>query len=128
MKREQRQKLGDPPFVDRTMEYFKRHYLEHVYTLEDDELRRRVRHGIDKARGYGLTWESSLTIFVAHMLTINPKFDEQRAIHEVLVDPAIPGDERMEALLGLVEDEDWDEAEKQCDPEEYWRTIRDGGG
>ncbi len=124
IKREQRQKMGDPPFIDRTVEYFKEYYIEHVYDIEDDELHMRVKHGVEKARGYGLTWESSLTIFIAHMLTINPEFDKQPAIQKVLVDPAIPGDERMQALLGLVEDDEWEDALKQCDPEQYWRDLR----
>jgi hypothetical protein len=132
IKREQRQKMGDPAFVDRLMEFLRRNYPEHLYMVRDDELRLRARHGIEKGRSYGLTWESSLTIFVSHMLTIHPEFDSQRAIKRVLIDPAIPGDEKMRALLGLVEDSDWEEAATGVDPNEYWKRVREdrrnGGG
>lgn len=125
IKREQRQKMGEPAFIDRTAEWFREYHLSHVWDLDDDELRMRVRHGVDKARSYGLTWESSLTIFVSHMLTINPDFDRHPAVQAVLVDPEIPGDEKMQALLGLVDDDEWEEAAKQCDPREYWDAVRE---
>lgn len=125
IKREQRQKMGEPAFVDRTMEWLRVNHLPFVHDLDDDELRLRVRHGVAKARGYGLTWESSLTIFVSHMLTINPEFDKQPAVQAVLVDPTIPGDEKMQALLGLVDDDEWEEAAKQVDPAVYWDALRE---
>ncbi len=125
IKREQRQKMGDPAFVDRTAAYLREYHLPQTYDLEDDELRFRARHGVEKARRYGLTWESSLTIFVSHMTTIHPAFDEQPAIQAVLVDEAIPGDEKMQALLGLVEDDEWEEATNQGDPTEYWKRLRE---
>lgn len=125
VKREQRRKMGEPAFIDRTVEWVKYNHRPYVYDLDDDELRLRVRHGVEKARGYGLTFESSLAIFVSHMLTINPDFDRQPAVQAVLVDPKIPGDEKMQALLGLVDDDEWEEAAKQCDPAQYWDGVRD---
>jgi hypothetical protein len=128
VKREQRQKMGESAFVERTMEWLRENHLSFVYDLDDDELRLRVRHGVAKARGYGLTWESSLTIFVSHMLTINPEFDRQPAVQAALTDPTIPGDEKMQALLGLVDDDEWEEAAKMCDPVLYWDAVRATSG
>lgn len=125
IKREQRQKMGEPAFIDRTMEFLRYNHLPVVYDLDDDELRMRVRHGVEKARRYGLTWESSLTIFVSHMLTIHPDFDKQPAILAVLTSPKIPGDEKMQALLGLVNDDQWEEAANQGDPKDYWDKVRE---
>jgi hypothetical protein len=125
IKRDQRQKMGDPAFIERTVEWLRYNYVDHVHPLDDEELRRRVRHGVEKARSYGLTWESSLTIFVTHMLTINPAFDEHPAVRAVLVDPEVPGDEKMQALLGSVEDDEWEEAAKQREPDEYWERLRE---
>jgi len=124
-KRAQRQKMGEPAFIDRTAAHMREFHLPQVYHLEDDELRFRVRHGVEKARRYGLTWESSLTIFVSHMTTIHPAFDEQPAIQAVLTDVTIPGDEKMQALLGLVEDDEWEEAANQGDPAEYWKRLHE---
>jgi hypothetical protein len=127
VKREQRQKMGEPAFVDRTVAFFRHNYLEHVYMLDDEELYRRVVHGIAKARSYRLTWESSITTFVAHMLTINPEFDKQRVIHRVLMGQtaeSIPYNVRLSAMLGLVSDDDWEEAAALGDPDEYWARVR----
>jgi hypothetical protein len=128
IKREQREKMGEPAFIDRTVEWLRYNHLPFVHDLDDDELRLRVRHGVEKARGYGLTWESSLTIFVSHMLTINPDFDRQPAVQVALTDPKIPGDEKMQALLGLVTDDEWEEAAKMVDPALYWDAVRKASG
>jgi hypothetical protein len=125
IKREQRQKMGEPAFLERTAEWLREYHRDHTWQLDDDELRMRVRHGVAKARRYGLTWESSLTIFVSHMLTINPEFDRHPAVHAALTDPKIPGDEKMQALLGLIGDDEWEEAARQCDPNEYWDAVRE---
>ena len=125
IKREQRQRMGDPAFVDRTVDRVKRFYLEYVYMLEDQELRFRVKHAIEKARSYGLTKESSISVFVAHMLTISPEFDKQDAIQDALHDPDLAPDNRMQAMRATVFDEDWEEATKQCDPAAYWAKIHE---
>ena len=123
--REQRQKMGDPPFVDRTVDRFRTYFLEHVYMLEIEELRFRVKHGIAKARSYGLTYESSITTFVAHMLTLNPDFDKQLAVQRALHDPEIEPDGRMGAMMATVDDEDWEAAAEQCDPTVYWAKLHE---
>ena len=125
IKREQREVLGEPAFVDRLIAYLRRAHLEWVYALSDDELRMRVVHGLAKGRGYGLTWEFSLTVFVSHMLTIGPEFDKEPAIQRVLRDESIAPDSRMEALLGrAVSEDDWYDAVAMCDRDEYWAEVR----
>jgi len=123
IKRQQREALGEPAFEDRTMARLQRYYGEHVVRLDDDELRFRVRHAIEKARSYGLTFESSISTFVFHMMTIHPAFDRQKAIQKALHDPDLPPDGRMTAMMGTVEDEDWEEAARQGDAEAYWAEV-----
>lgn len=125
IKREQRQRMGDPAFVDRTVDRVKRFYLDYIYMLEDQELRFRVKHAIEKARSYGLTKESSISVFVAHMLTLGPEFDKQSAIQAALHDQDLAPDNRMQAMRATVFDEDWEEATKQCDPTTYWAMIHE---
>ncbi|EYF04382.1 hypothetical protein [Chondromyces apiculatus] len=122
--REQRQKTGDPAFVDRVMTHFRRYHAEAVAILPDDVLRRRVTHGIERGRTYGLTWEYSLTVFLAHMMRIHPEFDRHPAIQRELHDPARgEPDERIDALATHVSEQAWDEAAQQGDPEAYWSAI-----
>jgi hypothetical protein len=130
IKKAQREVMGEPAFVDRTIAFMKRRYLGWVHFLSDDELRMRVLHGIEKGRSYGLTWEQSLVVFVTHMLTIGPEFDKHPAIQRVLRDSSIdPPDRRMEALLGRdVSDDDWEESSDMCNPDEYWSRVRERMG
>jgi hypothetical protein len=130
IKKAQREAMGEPEFVERTIAFIKRRYPGWVYPLSDDELKMRVLHGIEKGRSYGLTWEQSLVVFVTHMLTIGPEFDKQPAIQRVLRDSSIdPPDRRMEALQGRdVSDEDWDQSCAMCDREEYWSYVRERMG
>lgn len=122
--REQRQKVGDPAFVQRVVTHFRRYHLEAIHTLPEEVLRRRVEHGIEKGRSYGLTWEYSLTVFVAHMIRIHPEFDRQPAIQRELRNPARgTPDERIDALATYVKPEEWEEAARQGDAEAYWRAI-----
>lgn len=121
--REQREKVGEPAFVSRLVQHFQLHHLEIIYFLPEPVLRRRLRDGLVKARSYGLTWEYNLTVFVAHMFRIHPEFHLQTTIHRVLTDPAIPPDDRINAMPELVSGNDWEEASRRGDPEDYWRAL-----
>jgi hypothetical protein len=130
--REQREKAGEPAFVDRVVRHFRRYHMEAVCALPDEVLRRRVVHGIARGRSYGLTWEYRLTVFVAHMIRINPEFDKQPAIQRALRDPNVEPDRRIDALAANVTPDEWEAAARQCEPEAYWRAAGapapDGGG
>ncbi|WP_437538983.1 hypothetical protein WME79_22890 [Sorangium sp. So ce726] len=123
VKRHQRSQAGDPAFVDRTAAHFRRFHGDATAGLSDDELRFRIRHGIERGRAHGLTWESSLTVFVAHMIEICPAFDEHPAAARVLADEAIPADERVEALLSHLSEDEWEEAARMGDPAAYWARV-----
>jgi hypothetical protein len=121
MKREQRRAAGNSTFVDRMVSHMRNYHAETVAALSDRELRSRVRHGIERGRTHGLTWEYSLASFVGHMFEICPEFDKHPAIERVLRDESIEVNRRVDALLGYVTDDEWEEAAKQCDAEAYWR-------
>ena len=121
--RDQREKTGEPAFVERVLQHFRLYHLDIIYLLSEVELRDRVRHGLAKGRSYGLTWEYNLTVFVAHMFRIHPEFHLQPAIHRVLTDPAIPPDDRINALPAKVNHDDWDDAYLRGEPEAYWQAL-----
>jgi hypothetical protein len=124
IKRELRSHLGEPAFEDRTILHFQIMRPGMAYRITEHELRRRVRHGLAKGRSYGLTWEYSLTLFLAHMLVINPRFDEHPAMQAVLRDASIPPDERVDLLTSdRVSSEQWEEAQAIGDPAEYWAMV-----
>lgn len=129
IKREQRSRIGEPAFEERTFDHFRIMHPQMAWRLPDRELRRRIRHGLAKGRSYGLTWEYSLTLFLSHMLEINPRFDEHPAIQSVLLDESLPPDERIDELTSeRVTDEQWEEAAALGDPSEYWSAVGSESG
>jgi hypothetical protein len=121
--RDQREKVGEPAFVERVAQHFHLFHLEIIHFLPDLVLRKRIRHGLAQGRSYGLTWEYSLTVFVAHMFRIHPEFHLQPAIHRGLTDEAVAPDDRINTLPAVVKDSDWEEAASRGDPEAYWQAI-----
>jgi hypothetical protein len=102
-------------------QFIRAEHPEAVQALSDEELLRRVTLGIERAGSHGLTWDASITAFVAIMFEVAPTFDEQPAIARVLKDESIPADERIDALWDRTTDEDWDEAEARARfAEAFW--------
>lgn len=83
--------------------------------VDDAHLRTMVRHGIEKAKRYGLTWESSIGKFVGLMFGIAPNFDEHLAVQAILVDPLIAPNERVEELFRRLKPEQWEGAVRRYD-------------
>lgn len=120
---EQRRIVGEPAFVDRVVFHFIRYRHQQIDDITDRVLRHRIEHGLAVGRTYGLTWEYSLTVFVAHMMGINPEWHLQPALHRALLDEALTPDRRMDALFGQVTDDDWEEAAVHCDAAAYWQRT-----
>lgn len=107
--------------------YIRAEHPDAVQAISDEELLRRVSLGIARAESHGLTWDSSITAFVAMMFEVAPTFDEQPAISRVLKDESIPADRRIEALWERTTDEDWDEAEARAPlAEAFWNGVNAG--
>ncbi len=104
--------------------YLRVEHEDAVRALDDAELQRRVHIGIARAEAYGMTWDSTITAFVALMFEIAPTFDRQAAIRRVLDDARLPPDTRVDALWARTSDEDWDEAERYADDAEaFWKSA-----
>lgn len=119
----QRSQVGDPAFFDRIAFHIGRYRPRDIRGIPPAVLRRRIAHGVAKGRSYGLTWEYSLTVFVSHMIGINPAFDEHPAVQRVLHDPDLEPDKRVDALYVRVTDDEWEEAGKRGNPQAYWQPI-----
>lgn len=100
-------------FVLSTVAHMREHHAAQVSRFPEKELQTRVEAGIKRARGYGLTWESSITGFVALTFVIGPDFDKQPRIQSVLTDRSIPADERVEELRFRVGPRDWAQAAEE---------------
>ena len=65
---------------------------------------------LKRARGYGFAWESTLGQFAYLMAAIAPNFDLHPAIHAGLVNPGVPAEGRIDALVENLPDGVWTEA------------------
>jgi hypothetical protein len=86
-----------------------------VKSLDDETLLAMVRAGIARARSHGMTWESSITAFVVLMFVVSPNFDSHRLIRRLLNDEETEPDARMDSLLELTTEENWEMAGRQYD-------------
>jgi hypothetical protein len=116
-------------FAEEANQRFERHLADHlrerhgnlpVHTststmplksIEDSDLLALVRECIDKARGWGLTWESSIAAFAVLMFLNGPDFDQQPAIRAELENRAVPADSLPDHVASAV-------------PETVWQQVR----
>lgn len=88
-------------------------------SLPDKLLFEMVRAGEDRARGHGLTWESSITAFVALMFEFSPNFDEHPRVAALLRDPLVDVNQRVRNLTRVVTHEVWREV-RQMEDADAW--------
>lgn len=87
-----------------------------VKQLPDDVLWELVEKGIARARGYGMSWESTLTAFVALMFVAAPNFDDHPLIQRALKDDSVPPDSRIDHLWERTTDQNWEAVKRSYDP------------
>ncbi|MGR8932081.1 MAG: hypothetical protein ACU836_15730 [Gammaproteobacteria bacterium] len=85
---------------------------------------RLIGFGVERARDYGFTWQSTLGQFVYLMAAIAPNFDQHPALHAVLVNPAIPIEKRPGSLIQRLPAGVWTDAEATASTI-GWFMIRD---
>lgn len=104
--------------------YLRREHADDVAALSDEELDRRAAIAIARALKYDLTWDSSITAFVAIMFSVAPNFDEQPAIRAVMNDESVPPNLRIDALWPRTTDDDWEEAARLASGsgDDFWRS------
>jgi hypothetical protein len=94
-----------------------------VKQITDELLLEIVRRGIERARSYGMRWESSLTAFVVLMFVTAPNFDDHPLLQRVLKDESLAADSRIDQLWERTTDQNWEAVERSYDPE-AWEAVR----
>lgn len=94
-----------------------------VSALGSETVRRLVRGGILKMRGYGLDTDDSLTATVLLMFRIAPNFDQHPAINRILTDPRFSADVKVNLLGSLVPARVWRSASAGYDPRAWHASV-----
>jgi predicted NAD-dependent protein-ADP-ribosyltransferase YbiA (DUF1768 family) len=119
------QPVAEAAFVRRVTEHLREHHAEAVVQLpnevilvkqlSDERLRGLVEGAIERARGYGMDWESSVTAFVVLMFVAAPNFDKHPLIHRVLKDETAAANSRVDRLWERTSEENWEAVRKNYD-------------
>lgn len=118
--------FADGDFIDRLEELLAEDFYGRKVTPEERSrvpFREMIEHGVDVGRGYGLKTERDLAGFVLNMVRINPEFHRQPRINSILRDTALSAPERREKLLTDVSDDEWEEAARMTDADDYWDRV-----
>jgi hypothetical protein len=120
------QRRAEEAFVRRVVQHLRSEHAKAIERYDDGLLREIVQEGIGRARRHGLTWESSLTAFVALLFEVAPDFDRHPSIARILQDERIPANHRVRALVDRIGEEEWEEAAGLGDPDRWllpWREV-----
>jgi hypothetical protein len=109
-------KVAEQHFADKLIAYLREKQTVWVKNSPDEELRQRVRWGINHARSHGLTWESSIMKFVGLMFRIAPNFDEYPPVAALLARTDVTPDELADLLFTEISPEQWESAMDCYDP------------
>jgi hypothetical protein len=120
------QAVADESFIARVAEHLRAEYADFevqlpqgsytVRQLLDPTLHAMIRHGIARARSYGLSSEASLIGFVALMIGAAPNFDAHPVLQWSLKNESIPPDERIKHLLDQASEQNLDAVKAEYDP------------
>ena len=87
-----------------------------VGQMPDETLYDLIRTGIARARGYGMTFESSISAFTAVMFEVSPNFDTHRLSQVLLNDEEVEPNKRLDELLGVLTEKNWESIRADYDP------------
>ena len=119
------QRIAEDAFVEDVIDYLVTKHADCVVQLPNKistireipqpTLCKIVRNGIARAKTYHLNWQSNLITFVVLMFVAAPNFDEQPLIKQVLTSEKAEPDSRIDQLLEITTEENWEEARQNYD-------------
>jgi hypothetical protein len=106
------QQEAEESFLTRLVKHLQQHHPDKVAQFSAESLVTAVRHGVRRARAYGMTWESAITAYVALLFAIHPRFDDNPKVRRILGDQTIPANARVDELLKQLTNQDWEQAQQ----------------
>ena len=125
------QAVAETAFIKRVAAYLREGHAEaeirlpsgsfQLGQIPDETLIAMVKRGVAKAREYGMRQESALSAYVVLMVETAPNFDAHPLIRHLLKDEQTPPDGRLERLLQIISEQNW-EAVKENSDAAAWGT------
>lgn len=88
-------------FIEKLIQNFHNNGVN-TFDFTDEDLKRLVRIGMDRARKCGLTLESSIARFIGLMFVIAPNFDAHPLAEKIWESSELPPDQRVELYYSLL--------------------------
>lgn len=104
IRKNQMDQLGDymrQSFEDRMVTHINRFFPDKAEALGEENLRKQIRLGMEKADRYHVRREKDVAKFVQLKFALHPEFDEQPEMawtKEILKDHSLPGGEKMDKI------------------------------
>jgi len=114
-------------FENKVIAHIKEHHSDRTQGLSDDILRKRVQDGILRARSYDLSWENTITAYVALLFVIAPNFDDHPALYPTLIDKNVAPNDRIDKLIERAREKDWAEARENADETAWDKLVKHEG-
>lgn len=122
--------VAQEKFVRRIAAHLLKEYSKAVVILPDDKkftvdelpeetLYDLVRTGMERARRYGLTFESSIAAFTAVMFEVAPGFDTHQLSQVLLNDEEVEPNARLDELLNVLTEKNWESIRADYDPQAW---------
>jgi hypothetical protein len=87
-----------------------------VAEMNGKDLETLVRCGIDRAKQFELSWESTIAKFVSLMVEVAPNFYQHPGLYQRLANKKIHQQIRIDSLFTAIDDSIWEEAVADYDP------------
>lgn len=90
-----------------------------VAELTAETLNELVRTGIERARSYEMTFESSISTFTVLMFAVSPNFDRHTLFQVILADEAVEPNHRLDDIGNIFTEKNWDSIREKYDPKAW---------
>ncbi len=90
-----------------------------VAHLPDEVIYEMVWDSFQKAKAYGIDWQSTLRSFTVIRFIAAPNFDDHPIIKRLLKDENVPANERVDKLWENTTEQNWEAIEKNYNPEAW---------
>lgn len=94
-----------------------------VEDLPEETMHSLVQSGIERARSYELSLESSIASFCALMFEVAPNFADHKLCQVVFSDENIAPENRVKELLEILSDANWETIRKTYNPEAWQPKV-----
>lgn len=101
------QSEADRRFELRVVVHLQEFHAREVAGLGSEQIKRRVREAAARARAYGMTWQSTITAFVAYTFVLAERFDDNPSIQKILADDGTEPNARIDRLLREMRHSHW---------------------